>query len=84
MLPRIAVDDERWPISMSQIGAWRDFTQSMKLRWCEGNEPSAAAGVVVTSGRGSVGRVPTGGSGRSSKRSRSTNSVAAVRMNSMP
>ena len=44
MLPRIAVDDERWPISMSQIGAWRDFTQSMKLRWCDGCASGARRG----------------------------------------
>src|SRR6478736_5489667 len=28
MLPRMAVLVERWPVSMSQIGAWRDLMQS--------------------------------------------------------
>src|SRR6185295_8605887 len=35
-LPRIAALDDRWPISISQIGAWRDLMQSTKLRACVG------------------------------------------------
>ena len=72
----MAVVDERWPISMSQIGFWRDLTQSMKLRaWLglSGVEVWRRASVRSTTWSPSR-RV----SGVSSKPARSTNSVPSV------
>ena len=72
----MAVDDERWPISMSQIGFCRDFTQSMKLRaWLglSGVDACRRASVRATTWSPSR-RV----SGVSSNPLRSTKSVPSV------